>query len=93
MATAEPLHRGGNSERGIPACSACHGPAGKGNPASGYPALGGQHSVYTANVLRSYRSMDGSAELTANQAIMATVAKQLGDEEIEALASYFQGLQ
>lgn len=93
VATAEPLHRGGDGERSIPACSACHGPAGKGNPASGYPALSGQHSVYSANILRAYRSMDTDAGLSANQAIMASVAKQLSDEEIEALASYFQGLQ
>ena len=29
------LYRGGDTARGIPACMACHGPVGRGNPAAG----------------------------------------------------------
>lgn len=97
VATAAPLHQGGDSERGITACSACHGPSGAGNPAAGYPRLAGQQSTYTANVLRLFRSMgNGEIETPAEGGaltIMTSIAAKLTDEEIEALASYFQGLQ
>src|SRR6186713_113702 len=33
----EALYKSGDAARGIPACTACHGPAGQGNSASGYP--------------------------------------------------------
>src|SRR5690606_9184260 len=36
------LYRGGDPERGIPACMACHGPSGAGNPGPAYPRVGGQ---------------------------------------------------
>jgi cytochrome c553 len=32
------IYRGGIPERGIPACTACHGPSGQGNPLAGYRA-------------------------------------------------------
>src|SRR5580658_8507316 len=35
------LYPGGDRSRNIPACMACHGPVGRGNPAAGYPALRG----------------------------------------------------
>ena len=99
VAIAEPLHRGGDAERGVTACAACHGPTGAGNPAAGYPSLSGQHATYTANVLRHYRSI-GTGEievpeehLKAPLGIMTSIAAKLTDQEIEALASYFQGLQ
>jgi cytochrome c553 len=88
----ERLWRGGDAERGIPACLACHGPAGHGNPGSGYPALAGQHATYTAQQLTAFRGGQilGSGD-NAN-AVMAGVAKYLTDEEIQALATYVQGL-
>ena len=50
----EKLFRGGDVKRGIPACLACHGPVGRGNPAAGYPALHTQHAVYTVKQLNDY---------------------------------------
>lgn len=88
----EKLYRGGDLERGIPACAACHGPAGKGNPGPAYPALGGQHAAYTAAQLNLFR--DGTVhgrDANAN-AVMAGVARYLTDEEIQALATYIEGL-
>jgi cytochrome c553 len=86
------LWRGGDAERGIPACMACHGPAGDGNPGPAYPALAGQHAIYTAQQLTAFRDgqVFGSGD-NAN-AVMAGVSKYLTDEEIQALASYVQGL-
>jgi cytochrome c553 len=88
----ERLWRGGDAERGIPACMACHGPAGHGNPGPAYPALAGQHAAYTATQLTAFRDGQvlGSGE-NAN-AVMSAVSKYLSDEEIQALATYIQGL-
>lgn len=36
------IYRGGNKEKGVAACIACHGPTGAGNPAAKFPALGSQ---------------------------------------------------
>lgn len=85
------LYRGGDEDRAIPACAACHGPTGLGNPGPAYPALAGQHAQYTAQILRQYRegAVFGDGE---HAAVMAGVAARLTDQEIDALASYLEGL-
>ena len=95
----EALYRGGNKARGLPACMACHGPVGRGNPAAGYPALRAQHSVYTVQQLTAYASGSryhdaaGAGHDTKNAHMMETIAKQLTAEEIRDLASYIQGMR
>jgi len=86
------LFRSGNTERGIPACMACHGPAGSGNPGPAYPHVGGQQAWYSAARLYTYREGQTLEDNRHLFDVMASVAKQLSDEEIEALASYMQGL-
>lgn len=86
------IYRAGNAETGVPACMACHGPAGEGNPLAGYPALAGQHSVYTAKMLTRFRSGENWGEDDSPSHVMNGVAKHLSDEEINAVASYIQGL-
>jgi cytochrome c553 len=87
----EALYRGGDMENGTAACLACHGPTGRGNPAASYPALQGQHATYTAKQLRDYaaetRKSDGKTR------IMRDIAARLSDDDINALASYVQGLR
>lgn len=83
------LYRGGNAVTGVPACMACHGPSGAGNPAAGYPALSGQHAAYTAKQLRAYRSESRSTDTAA---VMRTIAGRLSEAEIDAVASYIAGL-
>ena len=87
----EALYRGGNSETGVAACLACHGPSGRGNPAAVYPALQGQHAAYTAKQLRAYA--DGSRQTDGKTSIMRDIASRLSDEDIAALSSYVQGLK
>ncbi|MDB6164105.1 MAG: cc4 [Xanthomonadaceae bacterium] len=86
------LFRGGDPERGIPACMACHGPTGAGNPGPAYPHVAGQQSAYVVRRLQEYRA--GTTTRTDPHLfnIMANVAKPLTDDEIQALASYLQGL-
>ncbi|MEM8547399.1 MAG: c-type cytochrome [Pseudomonadota bacterium] len=86
------LYRGGDPERGLPACIACHGPDGSGNPGVPYPAIGGQHSSYIASSLREYAADDDKRSNTETQNQMTTIALKLEPNEIDALASYLQGL-
>lgn len=86
------LFRGGDKARGIPACMACHGPAGQGNPGPAYPALAGQQADYAKRRLEEYRTGTGAPPTYKNFHIMATIASKLTDEEIGSLASYIQGL-
>jgi cytochrome c553 len=88
---AEPLWRAGKPDRQIPACAGCHSPNGAGNPAAWYPQLAGQHATYTAASLRAYRAGERGDGVQGQ--MMTAIAKQLSDEEIDALASFINGLQ
>jgi cytochrome c553 len=88
----ERLYKSGDASRGIPACKACHGPAGEGNPGPAYPHVGGQGAWYTARRLQEYRTGATTEREPALFNVMASVAQPLTDEEIQSLASYMQGL-
>jgi cytochrome c553 len=90
LAAGQRLFRGGNPTTGVTPCSGCHGPNGRGNPLAGYASIQGQHAVYVAAQLRAYRA--GTRATDPNQ-IMRNVAALLSDEEIDAVASYVQGLR
>lgn len=91
-AKGERLYRAGNSATDVPACMACHGPVGEGNPLAGYPALAGQHSVYTGKMLKGFRSGTTWGADDESSKIMADVTFRLTDDEITAVAAYIQGL-
>jgi cytochrome c553 len=86
----EAYYRSGDAKGGVPACMACHGPDGRGNPGSEYPQLAGQHADYVATRLKAYR--DGSAGGDEHAKIMEAIARSLSDADIAALASYVEGL-
>jgi cytochrome c553 len=86
----ERLYRAGDIQRKVPACSGCHGPTGAGNPAAIYPRIGGQHAVYVAIQLRNYKT---GARTTDPNMMMRNVATLLSEEEIDAVASYIQGMR
>jgi cytochrome c553 len=86
----EKLYRGGDAERDIPACIACHGPEGRGNGPAAYPALRAQHGVYAYGQLKAFK--DGTRTSVGND-IMASVTDRMTDAEMRALASYLQGLR
>lgn len=89
LEAGQKVYRHGNAETGVPACMACHGPDGTGNPAAAYPALSGQHAAYTATQLKAFRSGERSNDPNK---IMRIVAGKMTDAEIEAVANYIQGL-
>lgn len=85
------IYRAGIAKKGIPACLACHGPAGKGIEAAGFPRLAGQHDAYTKAQLNKF-----SMETRANDGdtrTMRDIANRMHATEIEAVASYIQGLR
>lgn len=93
----ERLWRGGNLQAGVPACTGCHGPSGRGNVPGGLPALRGQHAAYIEVQLRAFRAAargDSTGDHRANdpQGMMQGAAKFLSDEEIKAVAQFASGL-
>ena len=86
----EKLYRGGDKDRGIPACMACHGPTGRGNEPAKFPALRGQQSVYVVKQLNDYAS---GARATGPGGIMPTIAKRLSADDIRNVSSYVLGLR
>ena len=84
----EKIYRGGNIESGLPACSGCHSPNGSGIPPH-YPRLAGQHAVYTAAQLRSFRT-----EQRANDTnkVMREIVSRMSEKEMEAVAEFIRGL-
>ena len=84
------LYYAGSLEKGIPACTACHSPKGKGNSPAGYPLLSGQNPEYITKTLKEYRT--GERQYSEESAIMVSIAYKLDNKEIEALASFINGL-
>ncbi|HSJ48677.1 MAG TPA: c-type cytochrome [Gammaproteobacteria bacterium] len=84
------LYRGGNMSTGVAACIACHGPMGAGNPPANFPALAGQHAAYTVNQLKAFKRGE-----RANDAgkMMQNIAAKMSEAEMQAVASYIQGMQ
>lgn len=86
---AQQLYRFGDTERGIAACIACHGPRGNGTSLSGFPKISGQNAEYVKLQLEEFRS---SARANDMNAMMRSVAAKLSDDEINALSQYVGGL-
>lgn len=84
------VYRSGDPKTGAPACASCHGPTGAGNPPASYPSLRGQYATYVAAQLRAYRA--GTRQTDPNQ-VMRSVASTMSDEQIDAVASYVQGMR
>lgn len=88
LAVGERLYRGGNFEKGIPACIACHGPQGTGNAQAGFPLLSGQQPTYTVAQLKAFQTGQRHDKL----GIMPGVSAHMSPDEMEAVAQYIQGL-
>lgn len=89
VALGQQLYRGGDLQKQIPACMACHGPNGLGNAPAGFPALSGQNADYVSAQLKAFRTNARRNDLNA---MMREIAAKMSDEEIAAVASYISGL-
>ena len=83
------IYLGGLPSQEVPACAACHGPRGLGNPGANYPVIGGQWPHYLEAQLHNFRS---GARANDPQAVMRTVASRMSDDDIKAVAHYVSGL-
>ena len=92
------LYRAGNAEKGLPACTGCHGPTGAGIPAQ-FPRLAGQYAEYIETQLKNFRAGAESAAPADNERandpnkMMRMVAIKMTDAEIKAVADYIAGLR
>ncbi|MDR0279342.1 MAG: cytochrome c4 [Paucimonas sp.] len=84
------LFNGGDLDNGLPACTGCHSPNGAGLASAGFPHLGGQHAQYITKQLTDFREGDRTNDGDATT--MRTIASKLSNKDIQALASYIQGL-
>lgn len=86
---AQRLFLGGDEDRGITACAACHGPSGFGMGLAAFPMLQGQHAQYTADQLKQFRSGERNNDPNG---MMRDIAVRLTDRDIEILSQYINGL-
>lgn len=77
----------GNSARRIPACESCHA-RGSGGPIE-TPVLTGQDQAYLAAQLRHYKTGQRRNDVYRR---MREIARRLSDQEIDMLATYYQGV-
>jgi cytochrome c553 len=82
VAQGKELFEKGVPERGIPACTTCHG--GNAEGAAGFPRLAGQHAKYVAKQLLFIQSLVRSAP------VMHGIVKDLAPNEIQAVAAFVQ---
>jgi cytochrome c553 len=87
VALGQKIWRAGIAEKNVPACAACHGPAGAGIPVQ-YPRLAGQWGEYNEAQLTAFKT--GTRK---NNGPMQTIAARLSDAEIKAVADYAAGLR
>lgn len=90
LTRGEWLYRSGDLNKGIPACTACHGLSGMGLEQAGFPAISGQQVSYLQTTLKNYRSKSRNTGEYAS--VMQTVAANLTDADIEAVSNYMHGL-
>lgn len=84
-ATGELIARQGAGA--APACQACHGVAGEGNAAAGFPRLAGLPKGYLRRQLTAF------AEGQRANAVMQPIAQALSNHDREAVAAWYAGLR
>ena len=88
-ALGQKLWRAGDLDKGIPACSGCHGPAGAGLPVQ-FPRLSGQFADYIEAQLKAFRAGDRANDASS---MMRAIALKMTDPEISAVSDYAAGLR
>jgi len=84
------LYFGGDANKGITACVACHGIKGKGMAQAGFPAIAGQNADYLKKQIVSFR--EGSRGNDRNN-MMRNIAIKLSDSDIKELVNYMSSLK
>lgn len=87
MTQGESIFLFGIADRGVPACSSCHGKHGEGNSILKSPALAGQRADYLKKQVLAFRN--GRRTNDSNQ-IMRTAVKFLKYGEIDLVVEYLE---
>ncbi len=85
----ERIYRGGIAEKGLVACTACHGPTGTGVATAAYPAVSGQHATYIEKQLKDFAASNRANDPNR---MMREIAAKMSEAEMAAVAQYMQGL-
>ncbi len=84
-AVGQYVYHNGNKFSGVPACVSCHGATAEG--AANLPRLGGQFAGYVHTQLKQF----GKRERTNDNAVMHSIASQMTELEMAAVAEYLSG--
>lgn len=94
LAEKDPVFRQGQtialqgiSQQGVPACINCHGPLGEGNAIG--PRLAGQNLTY---IQAQFRAFAIGSRQTVQSALMQPVVTGLSDDNIKAVAHYYESV-
>lgn len=88
IARGKSLAINGAWDRHVPPCFKCHAVDGLGVPPA-FPPIAGQHAAYTVSQLQAWKT---GARTNDPQRLMKTVAENLTDDEIHAVAEYLATL-
>ncbi|MFT5880389.1 MAG: cytochrome c553 [Moritella sp.] len=89
VAAGQLLYRGGDIERGIAACIACHGPRGNGSETAKFPKISGQHADYIKSQLEKFSSQERAND---RNGMMHDIAYKMKPADMEIIAKYLGGL-
>ena len=91
LALGKTIFEQGLPEANIPACSACHGPDGKGK--AEIPSVAGQLYWYTVKTLTNWSKERGQGSVKDTSAIMVPTTHNLSQSQIAAIAAYVSNLR
>lgn len=83
------LYFGGDAQRGITACAACHSPTGQGMQNANFPSLANQHGDYIKIQLEQFRNGTRANDMSS---MMQNIAVKLTDKDIADLTAFIQSL-
>jgi cytochrome c553 len=89
LARGREIAEDGAPEAGVQACNLCHGADGAGNPPL-FPYLAGQYAPYTELQMQLFKR---GVRANDSLGVMRAIADGLSDEDIRAVALYFEWLQ
>lgn len=87
--SAKKFYMGGDMQRAIPGCTACHGPRGNGLELANFPKISGQHPAYIKSQLEKFRE---NTRHNDPNGMMTDVSGKLTDQDIELLSKYISAL-
>ena len=86
LADGKAIFEAGITDKGVPACTGCHGDSAQGNAA--FPRLAGQHADYLVKQLVVFQRTDERPQ----GSVMKTVAHELTRENIDDVARYLEAM-